>query len=123
MADPKRIFFVEDDFDFSHLLKQQLTSLGHEVCGSASNASEAIAGIKKWNPDMVLLDMELHGSYEGIAIGHFLIHKTDIPFIYVTAHDEKHILDQARETMPDGFLLKPFSSRQLNSAIEMAHRF
>jgi CheY-like chemotaxis protein len=122
MAPYKNIFCVEDDGNVAHLLKSQLNVLGYSVCGHADNAATAIAGIRKSNPDLVLVDIELQGRLEGFAIGDYLISKTDIPFIYVTGHDEKKMLDQARQTIPDGFLLKPYDLRQLKVAIEMAHR-
>jgi AmiR/NasT family two-component response regulator len=40
----------------------------------------------------------------------------------MTGHDESEILEQARRTVPDGFLLKPFDERQLRVAVEMAMR-
>jgi CheY-like chemotaxis protein len=122
MTSCKKIFYIEDDRSLSELMKTQLEKLGYEVCGFANTAPAAIAGIQKCNPDMVLVDIELQGKPEGLAIGNYLISKTDIPFIYVTAHDEKQMLAQARQTIPDGFLLKPFDMRQLKVAIEMANR-
>jgi DNA-binding response OmpR family regulator len=122
MAPYKNIFFVEDDGNVAHLLKKQLDVLGYTVCGCANNAQTAIAGIQKSNPDLVLVDIELQGKPEGFAIGDYLISKTDIPFIYVTGHDDNKVLAQARQTIPDGFLLKPYDMRQLKVAIEMAHR-
>lgn len=100
----KNIFCVEDDANVAHLLKNQLDVLGYHVCGFANNAQTAIAGIQKSNPDLVAVDIELQGRPEGFAIGDYLISKTDIPFIYVTGHDEKKTLEQARQTIPDGFL-------------------
>jgi CheY-like chemotaxis protein len=122
MAPYRKIFCVEDDGNVAHLLKKQLDVLGYNVCGVANNAQTAIAGIEKYHPDLVLVDIELQGKQEGLAIGDYLISKTDIPFIYVTGHDDNLVLRQARQTIPDGFLLKPYDMRQLKVAIEMAHR-
>jgi DNA-binding response OmpR family regulator len=122
MTSCKKIYYIEDDGNLSELMKTQLEKLGYEVCGSAQTAPAGIAGIQKCNPDLVLVDIELQGKPDGLAIGNYLISKTDIPFIYVTAHDENQMLAQARQTIPDGFLLKPFDMRQLKVAIEMANR-
>jgi len=122
MKQHKKVFCVEDNQQVAGLLKNQLEALGYLVCGIADNAPDAVAGIGKSQPDIALIDIELHGKFEGLDIGDFLVSKTDIPFIYLTAHDEPKILEKARKTIPDGFLLKPFDHRQLHVAIEMAHR-
>ncbi|WP_321505587.1 response regulator [uncultured Methanoregula sp.] len=113
---------MEDDTILSELEKILLEKLGYHVCGHADNARDAITGIQKKNPDLVLLDIELHENYEGILVGDFLNSKTNIPFIYVSGHDDKLTIEKARKTVPDGFLLKPFNDSQLRVAIEMAVR-
>ena len=117
-----RIFCVEDDSESFDLMVIQLNRMGHAVCGRAGDASDAIAGISKTNPDLVLLDIELQGTLEGLVVGEHLIAKTDVPFVYLTGHDDEQILEQAKATVPDGFLLKPFNEHQLRVAIEMAMR-
>jgi CheY-like chemotaxis protein len=122
MKPQKKVYCVEDNRQVATLLQKQLETLGYLVCGIADNAPDAVAGIGKSNPDIALIDIELHGKFEGLDIGDYLVSKTDIPFIYLTGHDEQKILEKARMTIPDGFLLKPFDQRQLHAAIEMAQR-
>jgi two-component system, response regulator PdtaR len=117
-----RIFYVEDDRMFSDLVTITLEKLGHSVCGRADNIGDAVAGIEKTSPDLVLLDIELNGAFGGIAVGDYLVSKTDIPFIYLSGHDDSSVLEEAKKTVPDGFLLKPFTGEQLRVAIEMALR-
>ncbi len=122
MTAPKRVFFVEDEADQTQLLKAFLEKLGYACAGSAATFQDAIAKIKEVNPDIVLIDLMLQGKPEGVIVGDHLVNNTDIPFIYVTAHDEPEILNTARQTLPDGYLLKPYNMRQLRTAIEMAQR-
>jgi two-component system, response regulator PdtaR len=122
MRPGSRIFYVEDDKDLSDLVTIKLEKLGFCVCGVADNVDDAITGIQNKDPDLVLVDIELQGKYGGLSVGDFLVSKTDIPFIYTSGHDDKRILDVARKTVPDGYLLKPFNDSQLRVAIEMAVR-
>jgi len=115
----KRIFCVEDNKDIAYLLQIQLEDIGYQLCGSADNATDAVAGIGKSNPDIVLVDIELHGKPEGLEIGKFLGSKTDIPFIYLSGHDDPKILENARKTIPTGFLMKPFNDHELKVALDM----
>jgi DNA-binding response OmpR family regulator len=122
MKPGSKIFCVEDDTGLMELLKIQLEELGFCFCGSSDNAQGAIAGIQKNNPNLVLVDIELHGKFDGLIIGDYLVSKTDIPFIYLTGHDDDPVLKAAKKTIPDGFLLKPFDIKQLRAAIQMSDR-
>ncbi len=122
MKTPLKIFFMEDDNQLAELLDIRLKNLGFSVCGRADNASAAVDCIRETSPDIALLDIDIQGRNEGIAVGDYLLHCTDIPFIYMTGHDETSVLEQARRTVPDGFLLKPFDDRQLRVVVEMAMR-
>jgi len=122
MIPGSKVFCVEDDHNVAKVLEQQLEYLGYKVCGIAKNAPAALEGIGKSNPDFALVDIELEGNLGGLDVGNFLITETDIPFVYMTAHEEQEVLDKARQTLPDGFLLKPFDTRQLRVAMVMAQR-
>ena len=122
MNPPLKIYYIEDDEQLADLLDARLKKLGYLVCGRADNACDAIEGIKTGKPDLALIDIELHGRMEGLAIGDYLVSNTDIPFVYMTGHDDAAIIEQARKTIPDGFLLKPFDDRQLKVAVEMSLR-
>lgn len=119
MGPIKRIFCVEDNKDIAYILRIQLENLGYHLCGIADNARDAVAGIGKSNPDIVLVDIELHGKPEGLEIGKFLGSETDIPFIYLSGHDDPKILENARKTIPTGYLMKPFGDHELKVALEM----
>ena len=114
------IFFVEDDPVLSRVLVWRLEKLGYSVCGFAGNGKEAIQKIAEIKPDLVLLDIELGGGMDGIDVGGTLSARTEIPFIYLTSHAEKQTLERARNTVPEGYIKKPFDAEQLRITIEMA---
>lgn len=122
MVHPLKIYYMEDDRELAELLDLRLRQLGYQVCGNADCIDKALEEIPKCKPDLALLDIELDGQYGGFAVGDYLLSNTDIPFVYMTGHDEDKVLEQARRTVPDGFLLKPFDDRQLRVAVEMALR-
>ena len=122
MTHPLKVYFIEDDEQLADLLDTRLKNLGYSVSGRADNACDAMEGIRTGKPDLALVDIELHGRLEGLAIGDYLVSNTDIPFVYMTGHDDDTIIEQARRTILDGYLLKPFDDRQLRVAVEMALR-
>jgi CheY-like chemotaxis protein len=117
MRPVKRIFCIDDDKQITQLLRYQLKKLGYKTCGVADNALAAVKGIWKSKPDIVLVDIELHGKLEGLEIGKFLVSKTNIPFVYVTGHDNPQILEHARKTLPNGYLMKPYDCHDLKVAL------
>ena len=117
-----RIFFVEDDPVLAKVLSWRLDKLGFAVCGSSADGTEAVGLIMEKKPDLVLLDIELGGHIDGIDVGKILCTKTEIPFIYLTSHTESRYLARAKETVPEGYIVKPFSAEQLRISIEMALR-
>jgi DNA-binding response OmpR family regulator len=119
MGSIKKIFCVEDNKDIAHLLQIQLENIGYQLCGIADNTKDAVAGIGKSNPDIVLVDIELHGKLDGLEIGKYLGSKTNIPFIYLSGHDDPKILEKARKTIPTGYLMKPFGNQELKVALEL----
>ncbi|HVP97440.1 response regulator [Methanoregula sp.] len=122
MIAPLKVFFLEDDQQMAELLDLRLKQMGYHVCGKANNVEAAVSSIQECKPDIALIDIELQGQNDGLAIGDYLLNNTDIPFVYMTGHDEAKILEMARRTVPDGYLLKPFDDRQLRVAVEMAMR-
>jgi len=115
-----RIFFVEDDEVLARVIEWRLTKLGHTICGSSNNGTEAIEKIQHLAPDLVLLDIELQGEMDGINIGEFLLSNTKIPFIYLTSHTEDEYLKRAKKTNPKGYIKKPFDDDRIRVAIELA---
>jgi CheY-like chemotaxis protein len=118
----KKVFCVEDNKQIAILLHYQLEKLGYQLCGVADNAPDAVTGIWMSRPDIVLVDIELNGKLEGFEVGNFLVSKTDIPFVYITGHDNPEILETARRTTLNGYLTKPFSHHDLKAALDMAQK-
>ncbi len=115
-----RILIVEDERLIAENNAILLRSLGYEVTEIASSAEKALASIERERPDVILLDIMLSGDVDGIEFAEKLREDHDIPFVYATAYADDHILERAKITTPYGYVLKPFTERDLHSNIEMA---
>jgi CheY-like chemotaxis protein len=118
MANPK-VLVVEDDEVILSLEKRWLAKLGFDVCGSAGTGAEALDCVAKMQPDIVLMDIGLHGEMDGIEAAGQIKKNSSIPVIFVTAHTGGEILSRAKAVNPDGFVKKPFDDDDLRIAIEM----
>jgi CheY-like chemotaxis protein len=120
MTRQPRIFFLEDDPQLAKVLKFHLEQLGCKICGSTAHGEGAFEKIRELKPDLVLIDIKLAGRMDGIDVGGILATKTDIPFIYLTSLTDKETLLRAGETVPEGYLRKPYDTEQLRITIELA---
>ena len=117
-----KILIVEDDMLVAAKISMQLVTLGYEVTGIVPRGDEAIWHVEEYRPDIVLLDINLKGKYDGIETAHELHKNDDIPIIYIVANSDKAIIDRAKEVKPYGFIKKPIKPADLQHAIELTIR-
>ena len=115
-----RILIVEDNALMANELEIRLKSLGYEICAIASTGIEAIELTEKLKPSLVLMDIVLKGDMDGIKAACRIRKQFSLPVIYVTAYVDDDLLARAKITEPYGYIVKPFSERELNANIEMA---
>lgn len=118
--EPKSILIVEDEavsaLDLSNILK----NLGYQVAGIVSSGEKAIAAVDARQPDLILMDIHLAGRMTGIEAAVKILRNHALPIIYLTAHSEPDIVREATITRPYGFIIKPFTERELQTVIEIA---
>jgi DNA-binding response OmpR family regulator len=103
-----KILIVEDEKAFADGLKSQMEHLNHEVLGIAKSYDEAMKKIKKQKPNLILMDIMLQGSKNGIELTRDIntLHN-DILIIYITGHNDYEIIEKAQNTKHIGFITKP----------------
>ena len=114
------ILVVDDERIVALDIKGTLETLGYSVCAVANTAESALVAAEKHSPDLVLMDINLKGEMDGIAIAHVFNAKYAIPVVFLTAYSDRGTFDRAKSSNPYGFILKPFDARKLHSAIEIA---
>src|SRR3984893_15243832 len=115
-----RIIVVEDESILALHLRKQLSKLGYEVVAVAASGETALRKIAELRPDMVLMDIHIDGKIDGIETATRIPAEFGIAVIYVTAYADESTLERARSTTPYGYLVKPFSERDLHATLQMA---
>ncbi|OGF27219.1 hypothetical protein A2331_03550 [Candidatus Falkowbacteria bacterium RIFOXYB2_FULL_34_18] len=115
----QRILIVEDEAIVANDIKNTLEKLNYSVDGILDTGEDVLNIIKEKKLDLILMDVKLKGKIDGIETAK-RIKEFNIPIIYLTAYSDKKTIERAKETMPYGFLLKPFDNQELNSVIQMA---
>jgi CheY-like chemotaxis protein len=115
-----RALIVEDETLIAEELKERLAGLGFSVIAAVDSAEEGIAIATRERPDLVLMDIRLQGAKDGVQAAEEIHQQVDVPVVYLTAHSDRLTVDRAKKTHYDGFILKPFRARELQSTIEVA---
>ena len=114
-----RVLVVEDEFVVAAHIEGSLSTLGYEVVGTAATREDAVRLAGEFRPDIVLMDIQLAtGQMEGIQAAREIRERYGLPVVYLTAHSDPDTLQEAKLTEPYGYVLKPFSERELYSVIE-----
>jgi signal transduction histidine kinase len=113
------ILIVEDDLLTATVIQKYLTTNGYDVTAIASNADDAFNEISKVKPDLILMDIFLRNSIDGIEIARIIREKYDIPVIYLTADSSEDTIARAKITEPFGYLVKPVDSKILITNVEL----
>ncbi len=122
MKDSLNILIVEDEFLTSDEIKECLQGFGHQVVGVARDAEEAIHLLENTEADLAILDMNIQGSRDGIWLATYINSHYQLPFIYLTAYSDDRTVQDALETNPYGYIVKPFKKEDIHTAVELAIR-
>ena len=63
-----KVLIVEDDLMIADLAEEVLIDHGYEVCGIARTVDEAVALVRRYNPDFAVIDMRLADGGLGTEI-------------------------------------------------------
>ncbi|MDP5337322.1 MAG: ATP-binding protein [Nodularia sp. (in: cyanobacteria)] len=117
--DHVRILVVEDEVIVARTIANQLNQLGYMVTGKASSGAVAIALALETKPQLVLMDIILKGDMDGITAAARIREQLDIPIVFLTAYADDKTLQRAKLTQPFGYVVKPFTSKDLRIAVEI----
>ncbi len=115
-----KILIVEDESIVAFNLQNRLEYLGYAVIGISPSGEGAIQIVARNRPDLVLMDIKLKGSIDGIEAAAQIRSRFQLPVVYLTAYTDEETLDRAKLTQPYGYILKPFEARDLCTTIEVA---
>lgn len=120
MTQSKSILIVEDEPLIADDIAGTLSDKGYGIMGPVDNADEASALLSKSKPSLVLLDIQIKGSRDGVQFASEVRTKHKLPFIFITSFYDRPTLDRAKATEPQAYILKPFDERDLLINVEMA---
>ena len=110
-----RIAVVEDQPEIRQLIRMTL-ELGDFDLVEAENADIGWAQMQQQKPDLVLLDIMMPGSMDGLELCRRLRARPEtagVPVILLTARGQQRDIEAGRGAGADTYLTKPFSPMEL----------
>jgi len=119
MAEQKRILLVDDHQTVFRLLEAIVRIKGYELI-YAESAQQGIVMARQELPDLVLLDVMMP-DIDGFKVCQYLKENPEtknIPVMFLTARGAEGDLETGRKVGADGFMTKPFQTKEVIKQIE-----
>ena len=113
-----QVLIIEDEPMILMQLEDLVVALGHEVSGTATTHSEAIAAVKETPPGLVLADIQLADGSSGLDAVEEILGSSEVPVIFITAYPERLLTGDRLE--PTYLVTKPFREQTVRAAISQA---
>lgn len=124
MNDKINLLIIEDEALIAENLKLTLEDLGYQVDGTYYHYEEARQAIERGGADLILLDINLGSRNEGedgLALAALIRQQLrPVPFIFVTAYQDKDAILKASQLRPSAYLIKPINAAAVFAAIQLA---
>ena len=119
----KKILIADDEPDILEIIQYNLQNEGYEVA-TAKNGNEALDQAKRFNPDLIILDIMMPGK-NGIEVCNILRLQpafNDTLIIFLTALSDEGTEVKGLETGADDYITKPVSPKVLVSKVNAMFR-
>jgi len=115
-----KLLIVEDELMVAKDISMRLSELGFSITAICGTVDEALLALKEHEIDLVLIDIQLRGTIDGIELAHQINTQWHKPIIFLTSFSDSLTVGRARDSRPAAYILKPFNDKELGIAIELA---
>ncbi|MEP5938048.1 MAG: response regulator [Erythrobacter sp.] len=112
------VLIIEDEPLISMQLEDLVTSLGHEICGTAATRTQAQEVVAEKTPGLVLADIQLADGSSGLDAVDDILAIGTVPVVFITAYPERLLTGDRPE--PTYLVTKPFQEQAVRTAISQA---
>ena len=114
----KKILIIEDETIISFGYRLQLERMGFEVIGTARSSEEAEALLRDERPDLIIMDIYLKGTKNGLELAQEIHVKDPIPVLFLTASTKPEIVSAIHALKNCQYLSKPINSDSLEDVLQ-----
>ena len=118
--EPIKVMIADDHSLIREGLRQLLEFDGSiEVVGEASNGEECLIKLEEFNPEVLLLDINMTEKNGIDVLKQMKANQSQIKVLILTVHNELEYLISAVDIGVDGYILKDSESSELKKAIRV----
>jgi DNA-binding NarL/FixJ family response regulator len=118
-----KILILEDEIIIGLDLKEILEAEGYEVV-LVHSYEDANKQVKTLKPQLMICDINLGSKLTGIDFAkEAKLHLPFLEIIYVTAFTNQTVIEQAQETEPLNYIVKPWNEEQIKVTISIAFKY
>jgi DNA-binding NarL/FixJ family response regulator len=116
-----KVLIVEDEVLLAMNIQMSLELMGYQVVGISNSSESALEVIQNEIPDVILMDIVIQGSMNGIELTKVVTEKyPQCKVIYMTAHSDETTIKKAKQTRHAGIVNKPFEIYKLKEVLDAA---
>lgn len=115
-----RVLVIDDEAEIGRATRTGLSGAGFTVAWAAT-ATDGIAQVAQWHPDVVILDLSLPDK-DGLEVVRELRAWTPVPIIVLSVRAGERDKVTALELGADDYLTKPFTIGELIARVRVALR-
>lgn len=120
MKQRQRVLLVEDEVLIAMCLEMELEQSGHTICYRVATGEEAIMVATEKQPDVILMDIRLAGTINGIEAARQIVAEQQIPIIFMSGYEDATLKDRAMQLHPVAYLIKPVQFSDIQAALNIA---
>ncbi len=113
-----RVIIADDESVIRMDLRELLNNLGYLVVAEAGDGVSTVNLARELKPDLVIMDIRMP-DLDGIGAAKVLTEERLCPVLLLTAFSQKDLVEAAKDAGVSGYIVKPFTERELVPAIEV----
>lgn len=119
MKHQKNILIVEDEVLIASQIEMFLEFNGYNCVGITADYTGAIKLLENNHVDLILLDVKMNGSKDGIDLAKYINENLALPFLFLTSYNDTDTLKKLKLLNPIGYINKPINDATLLTNIDL----
>jgi DNA-binding NarL/FixJ family response regulator len=115
----KKALIVEDNLILSILYQNYLKQKVFKTVGEIKDGETAVSLVRKYNPDIVIMDIMLEGRMDGVQAAQQIRTFSEVPILFITGNSDQRYYQRACAITNSDFMVKPISEEKLSEAVDL----
>ncbi|MBN1779978.1 response regulator [bacterium] len=115
-----RILVVDDEAIIASAIQQDLRFNGFPDVDVAWNGKQAVEKTDIFHPDIILMDINLNSSIDGIETAKIIQGRNQVPVIFISGNSDSATMMRMKGMQKIGYLHKPLDMKKLIEMISQS---